>query len=180
MQAGSGPLRVLIVGSSGAGKSVLGQEVAARLGSVYIDLDAWRRRNGERVPPSALSTRAGAVAAQSAWVCEGIFITWTEPLMAAADSIVWLRPSTLVSFGRVWRRYLTDGERRQRHGLVATLRLSWTVLRPSSLTAVLSSEANLNPSNRAFAEVLAPYEDKVVVVRSNRDRALLLARLGRS
>ena len=173
------PERILVLGTAGAGKTTVALRLAEQLQLPHVELDAWRREGGVRVPRPELIRRASVLAKQPQWVCEGIFLTWTTPLMEAADLIVWLDVSRTRAAGRVLRRAVSNMRSGSRPRLWATLRFVYSVLRPHELDAVLSSPKNLNPSRTAIKEALDGYDDTLVVVRSDGDVSEMLATLRR-
>src|SRR5918995_4860045 len=94
--------RVLIMGGQGSGKTTLARRVGAMLGApvfemdlVEFDLDTGRER-----PLDDKLDRVRAIAAGDVWVTEGTMLGWTDPLLRAADLVVWLDVPWAVA---VWR-----------------------------------------------------------------------------
>ncbi len=171
------PRRVLILGRPGAGKTTLARQIAERLDLPGIHLDDWRRGRTGRVPRERLSARAESTASTRSWVAEGIFVTWTTPLMEAADLIVLLDlPRTVLAY-RIWRRRLTDAQQRRDHSFLATVRFTWGSVRGHTLEEIFRAEANLPPSSRALRQVLMPHADRVVVILQRAALHELLAAL---
>jgi adenylate kinase family enzyme len=105
--------RIHIVGAPSAGKSTLGRELAHRLGCPYHDLDPvafvddrWTLR-----PMAQRLDLLQQIMEQPCWVTEGGHLGWTEPLLAAADQIVWLDPPLLELLRRHWTRHRHRGLR---------------------------------------------------------------------
>jgi adenylate kinase family enzyme len=128
MLEGGGDLRVSalqpkihIVGAPSAGKSTLARQLADRLGCPHYDLDPiafvderWTLRPmGERL------ALVDQIVRQPAWIAEGGHLGWTEPLLAAADAIVWLDPPLRVLLYRHWVRH-------RERGLWWLIRYGWT------------------------------------------------------
>src|SRR5712692_7749208 len=73
--------KIHIVGGPGSGKTTLAQDLSSRFHVPHYDLDKvnWEKEN------------VIAIAEQPAWVTEGIYLIWTEPMLYHADCIVLLR-----------------------------------------------------------------------------------------
>jgi hypothetical protein len=130
-----------------------------------VHLDDWRRDEAGRVPRARLLQRAGEMATTGSWVAEGIYVTWTAPLMEAADLIVVLNPAAPILAYRIWRWRLSDPRQRRDHDLWSTVRFTWAAVRGYSWRALVISDANLPPSSRTFRQVLEPHAGRVVTIR---------------
>jgi adenylate kinase family enzyme/ribosomal protein S27AE len=170
--------RIHIVGGPGSGKTTLAHEIGTRLGiEVYeLDLIAFtgpdyiQRTLSERLADISL------IANRPAWITEGLFILWTEPLLEYADIIVWLDN---VTWGRsMWRTVhrfvsLALKEAKSRRGTEKLTRFNdyarhlrqlihvfsssrvYYAAPPSSQTSQIESRTNT-------AQRLAFYKDKVI------------------
>src|SRR5689334_17652627 len=89
--AATGLRRVHVIGGAGAGKSTLAGWLALRLQLPLYHLDALNFVDAsERRRPYAERVSAVArIAAEPAWVTEGIFLGWTDALLGVADRIIW-------------------------------------------------------------------------------------------
>ncbi len=174
------PRRVYIVGGTGSGKSTLATRLAPRLGLEPINLDDYRYTpTGTRADRDVLTSTAADLAARDAWLAEGIYLTWTLPLIEAADLIVWLDPPRTVAAWRVLRRAVALQARGSNpYTWRKTLRIAVSALRPKSLPDVLNSPKNLNPSRTAISTVLHPHRAQTVRVRRPRDLRALVRMLG--
>jgi adenylate kinase family enzyme len=99
--------RIVVIGTTGAGKSTLAASLAARLDLPQIELDAlhW----GPRWTPVGRDTFRARVAAATAaerWVAAGNYGTVRDLLWPRADTIVWLDYPLVLSFWRLTRRSL--------------------------------------------------------------------------
>ena len=98
--------RIQVVGPSCSGKSTLGEELARRLGSRFIELDALFWRPGWTEP--ADEEFAQAVLNETAaerWVAAGNYTRRTIPLYwRRLDTVVWLDFPERVVYPRILRR----------------------------------------------------------------------------
>ncbi|WP_155370067.1 P-loop NTPase family protein [Catellatospora vulcania] len=98
------PRRVLVTGTSGAGKTTLSREIAAALAMPRVELDALHHGAGW-VPRAAFADEVGVFAAQPRWVTEWQYTDKLGDLLSGrADTVVWLdHPRPLVMW-QVTRR----------------------------------------------------------------------------
>jgi adenylate kinase family enzyme len=120
--------RVVVVGTSGSGKSTTGVRLAERLGSRFVELDelfwgpSWQPK-----PEAEFVQLARAVAAEERWVVAGNYSAARSELWPRASAIVWLNFSLGVVLGRVVLRTARRLARREvlwhgnRESLVRTL-----------------------------------------------------------
>ncbi len=105
-------IRIHIIGPPGSGKTTLAQRLASilRLPLYELDYIAWDEGYPGTERPLEIRLRdIRCIAAQPAWITEGIFLTWTEELMRNADYIVWLDvPMRLVLKHTLFRRLRND------------------------------------------------------------------------
>ena len=108
----SRPHRVLVAGTSGAGKTTLAGAVAKTLGYPYVELDSLHHGPGWTRRPE-FEEDVGRVVAGSRWVSEWQYEAVRELLLDGADCLVWLDlPRALVT-ARVVRRTLRRRVRRE-------------------------------------------------------------------
>ncbi|MBN1684107.1 MAG: AAA family ATPase, partial [Gammaproteobacteria bacterium] len=83
--------RIVVIGSSGAGKTSLAKILAKKFGMLHIELDAlnwlpnWRARS-----PEALRQLVSKNIQQPQWVLCGNYSYLREMIWAKADTIIWL------------------------------------------------------------------------------------------
>ena len=156
------PERVHIIGGMGTGKTHLARRLGDRLGApVYeMDLDFDLDRT--------------AVAGGARWVTEGIFLWQIEPLLEAADVVVWLDLPYRTCVRRIVVRHVVASARRNnRYKGVRRLaafswgaRAYWKTVRGRSPTGPTDWAA----LSRAQTTVtLAPFAAKVHRLRSRRE-----------
>ena len=94
------------MGGQGSGKSTLARRLAARPSAPVYEMDwvGWERDTGlERTQEEKLE-RVHAIVAEDAWVTEGTMLGWTDPLLRAADLVIWLDVLWPVAVWRMlWR-----------------------------------------------------------------------------
>ena len=103
-------MRVAVIGTSGAGKSVLARRLAARLDLPYIELDAinWQPgwRDLLRHDRDEFVRRVGAAVAAEEWVLDGNYGTVRDLVWRRATHLVWLDYRRAVIMRRVIARSL--------------------------------------------------------------------------
>jgi adenylate kinase family enzyme len=98
--------RIVVIGSTGSGKTTLARQLSAQLGLTHIELDAlsWGP-NWTMLAEDVLRQRlADAFQAHENWVMDGNYsrirpLTWTK-----ADTLVWLDYPLRVNLWRLTRR----------------------------------------------------------------------------
>lgn len=86
-------LKVHIVGPPGSGKTWLARKVGAKRGWPVHHLDKVGHIAGggsQLRPNDELLKLVRDIQTAEAWICEGVDLGWTEPLLEAADAIIWL------------------------------------------------------------------------------------------
>jgi adenylate kinase family enzyme len=83
--------RVIVVGTSGSGKTTVAAALARRLGVAHVELDslAWGP-NWESIPGPLLRQRVNAAIAEDTWVIDGNYSAVRDLTWPRADTIVWL------------------------------------------------------------------------------------------
>src|SRR5262245_47082621 len=99
--------RIALIGTSGAGKTTVGRELARRMGTVFVEVDAIQHKaNWEKASDEEL--RAGidaAIGERDSWVIDGTFQRRLGDFVSGrADIIVWLDLPLLLKLGRLCRR----------------------------------------------------------------------------
>jgi adenylate kinase family enzyme len=98
-----GVRRVLVAGSTGAGKTTMARVLAERLGLPHVEMDAlWHGPSW--TPRPEFADDVAAMLATGTWVTEYQYRTVKDELLAAAEAVVWLdHPFPLVA-ARLLRR----------------------------------------------------------------------------
>jgi adenylate kinase family enzyme len=96
-------IRVVVVGTSCAGKTTLARQLAAVTGTKHIELDALHWGPNWTVRAD-FAERVRAAAAEPSWVIDGNYSVSRDILWPRATAIVWLNYSFTLTFGRALRR----------------------------------------------------------------------------
>ena len=94
-------VKIHIIGGPGSGKTTFAQDLSFRLSIPHYDLDKvnWEQEN------------AVAIAKQAAWITEGIYLIFTEPMLYYADYIVLLTISWPIAALRIICRHISKSLR---------------------------------------------------------------------
>ncbi len=97
--------RIIIVGTSGAGKSVLGEQAAQKLGVPFLELDAYFWLPGwVQVTDEVFRQKVSDAVAVDAWVADGNYSRVRELIWTRADTLVWLDYPLPLTLWRLFRR----------------------------------------------------------------------------
>jgi adenylate kinase family enzyme len=105
--------RILVVGTSGAGKTTLAGRIAARLGIEHIEIDGLYHGPGWTPLPTFLDD-VRTLAARESWVTEWQYTAARPVLLDRATLVVWLDYPLWLRMGRVVRRTVVRRVRRTR------------------------------------------------------------------
>jgi adenylate kinase family enzyme len=161
--------RVCVLGCSGAGKTTLAGEIAARTGLPWVSLDAhfWQPGWVEMPRDKWHRTHADLIA-QERWVIDGNFFNTLEARLAVADTAVFVDLPAWRCFFRVLRRSAGWwGRSRPDMGPGCYERFD-----PSFLHYVWHFDRNFRPW---LVDALARYPDlRVIPIHDNRERVEFL------
>ncbi len=138
--------RVVVVGTSSAGKSTLARALAAQFGHPYVELDALHWAPGWTEKPDAEFLRlAAAATAGEGWVVDGNYAVVRDCIWPRATAVVWLNYSMRVVLMRGLRRTLRRGLRREVlwHGNRESLRRTF-LSKESILWWIVTTHARRN------------------------------------
>jgi adenylate kinase family enzyme len=109
-------MRIAIIGTSGAGKTTLGRELARRLDAPFVECDAIRHK-ANWVRASDDEIRAGidaAIGGRDRWVIDGTFERSIGDFVTGrCDLIVWLDLPLVTKLARLLRRSFRRVTRRE-------------------------------------------------------------------
>jgi len=101
--------RVVVVGSSGSGKTTVGSKISKALGVPHLEMDAIMHANGWNSSSGEEFLRIlSEFASGDTWVVDGNYTSHgvAEAVWPRADTFVWLDPPKGVVMSRVIRRTL--------------------------------------------------------------------------
>jgi adenylate kinase family enzyme len=104
--------RIVVVGTSGSGKTTFASSLANVLGYEHVELDTlfW---GPSWTPRATFSELVDAAMAKEHWVMDGNFSRVRDKLWQRATAIVWLNHSFLTVYGRALQRTLQRVLRRE-------------------------------------------------------------------
>jgi adenylate kinase family enzyme len=101
-------MRIVVVGTSGSGKSTMARGLGQALGLRFVELDAVNWQAGWRAldkdDPAEFRRRVAEATAGEAWVSDGNYATVRDDLWARATHLVWLDYERSVIMRRVITR----------------------------------------------------------------------------
>lgn len=163
--------RILVIGCSGAGKSMLARGLAARLALPLIHLDAEYWLPGWQQPARAdWREKVAGLAERGTWVMDGNYAGTFDIRMPRADVIVFLDlPRFVCLKGILWRPLRYWGRQRPDMGPGCIERYDWPFVK-----YVWSFRDRERPKIMAALETLGAGA-KLVHLRSRREVRALLA-----
>ena len=105
--------RVVVVGTTGAGKTTVARFLVDACGIPHVELDVlYWGPNWTPVPPDTFRERVARAVAQNAWVVDGNYSAVRQLIWQRADTVIWLdyrfltilRQLTSRTFRRIFRR----------------------------------------------------------------------------
>ena len=101
------PRRIHIVGSTGSGKSTLGQQLAATCGVPHVELDAlYWQADWQGAPLELFAARVSDALAGDGWVVDGNYSSVRGLVHARAELVIWLDYPLAVNYWRLFKRSL--------------------------------------------------------------------------
>lgn len=98
-------MRVIVIGTTGSGKTTFAKALAQRLGVPHGEQDAWNHEaNWQAAPPERFRARVDAFTFGPAWVMDGNYSKARDIGWARADTLVWLDYPAWLVYGRIVRR----------------------------------------------------------------------------
>lgn len=174
----SRPRRVLVAGTSGAGKTTVARAAAEVLGCPHVELDALHHGPGW-IPRPEFEDDVRSFATENTWATEWQYPAVRELLLHRADCLVWLDLPRRVVMARVARR--TVGRRVHRTVLWNgnTEPPFWTFLTDRDHIVRWAWRTHSATRDRVLAALAARPELTVVRLRSRAEVAGWLDRLSR-
>ena len=102
--------RIVIVGSTGAGKTTLAKTLADHFGYPHVELDALHWDPGwQSAPREVFCARVAATLLTERWIVDGNYAKARDLVWGRADTLIWLDYSLGVILPRLIRRTLRRG-----------------------------------------------------------------------
>jgi adenylate kinase family enzyme len=106
--------RIVVVGTSGSGKSTTAARLANALAVPHVELDRlYWQENWTGAPDEIFRDRVAAAIASDAWVVDGNYTRVQDMILARAELVVWLDLPLPVVLYRVVKRTLVRAFTRQ-------------------------------------------------------------------
>lgn len=103
------PRRIVVIGSSGAGKSTFARRLGAVTGLPVTHIDQLFWQPGWVPTPTPLYLeRLSAVVAQDRWIIEGVNASTLDLRLPRTDLLIWLQRSRLACLWRIGRRVVSS------------------------------------------------------------------------
>ncbi|MBN3791856.1 toxin [Burkholderia sp. Ac-20353] len=121
-------MRVVVVGTSGSGKSTFANALATSAGCPYIELDRlYWGPNWAAVPHEQFENAVLAATTGDQWVADGNYSALRDVLWSRATHVVWLNFGRWTVFSRVLWRTISRGLMRTElsHGNRESLRMAF-------------------------------------------------------
>jgi len=108
------PRRIVVVGTSGSGKTTMARRLAEGLGLPHVELDALHWGPGWTLPPvEDFRRRTAEALAGEAWSTDGNYSRVRDIVWSRADTVVWLDYALPVVLWRVISRTVLRIVRRE-------------------------------------------------------------------
>ena len=99
------PNRIAVIGTAGAGKTVLAKRIAEQLALPHVELDAYRHGpDWTETPDDVFKEQISQALRDDAWIADGNYTFAREVVWPRAQMVVWLDyPITIVMWRLFWR-----------------------------------------------------------------------------
>ena len=105
--------RVVVVGTSGSGKTTFAKVLSSRLGVPHVEFDAFRHGpNWTETPDDIFRSRLAEALSGDGWAADGNYSIARDIVWTRATSLIWLDYSFPVVFWRLWWRTIGRSIRR--------------------------------------------------------------------
>jgi len=99
--------RVIVIGTTGSGKTTLAKQIAQQYGHTHIEADSLRFLPGWQVrSPEEFRALVDKKTQAERWVIDGNYSVTRDIVWARADNIIWLDYSLPINLWRLTRRTL--------------------------------------------------------------------------
>ena len=166
--------RILVIGSSGSGKSTFARQLAQRLDLPLVSLDYHYWQPGW-VPTEepVWQARVAELVAKDRWVIEGNYASTFPLRMPRADTIIWLDPPRLLCLWGAVRRWWQHRGKETRDDMAPGCpeKIDWEFVK-----YIWTFPEQINPQNEAALRDYATHA-RIFRVTSRREAANLLETL---
>lgn len=101
------PNRIAVIGTAGAGKTVLANRIAERLAVPHVELDAYRHGpDWTETPDDEFKEQISQALQGDAWIADGNYTFTRDVVWPRAQMVVWLDYPITVVMWRLFRRTL--------------------------------------------------------------------------
>ena len=108
------PNRIAVIGTAGAGKTVLAKRIAERLAVPHVELDAYRHGpNWAETPDPLFRERLARALSGDRWVADGNYRVARDVVWTRATTLVWLDYPLRIVLWRLFWRTMRRGVTRQ-------------------------------------------------------------------
>lgn len=163
------PKCIHIIGGAGSGKTTLAQQLGSHLGlpCYHLDKVAYEGGAGRKIALDVKLESIRSIITQRGWITEGAFLWWTDPLLKAADVIIWLDLPFHISAWRIVKRHVQlslSGTNPHPGTLKLIHFLGRILVRQTRKTALVPKALDDDAATTRIAEaqILSKYSDKVI------------------
>ncbi|WP_338092867.1 shikimate kinase [Lampropedia aestuarii] len=109
------PMRIMVIGTSGSGKTSMGKQLAQALGYQHIEMDSlYWGPNWQAVPPEVFKSAVDKATTGPCWVADGNYSAVRDVLWPRATHVVWLNFGRMTVLRRIVWRTLSRAITRER------------------------------------------------------------------
>ncbi len=131
--------RIVVIGTSGSGKTTVAALIAEKLGLPHVELDSihWAP-NWTEIPDTEFREKVAEITKGDHWVADGNYRAVRDILWSRADTLVWLNLPFRVVFYRILRRTITrfisgkelwNGNKERWDSLIGPDSMPWWVIK---------------------------------------------------
>ncbi|MFH1916599.1 MAG: hypothetical protein ABIJ21_05010 [Nanoarchaeota archaeon] len=126
-----GSNRIYIIGGPGSGKSYAAKKISRHLNTPSLDLDTifWAKEDTNYTKKASEKERDKLLVktiTKKSWIIEGSYTKWVSPIIQSADTIILLKPPTLIRSLRLIKRSIgrtLTREKKQKENIMAFIKL---------------------------------------------------------
>jgi adenylate kinase family enzyme len=166
--------RITIIGSPGAGKTTLANELSLMLGikACHLDRLFWQRGWKGETGETRIDILQNFLLLRNEWIIEGTYLSSSSPRLEAADTIIFLDIFPLLCLMRIIMRYFKYRECIRRRDIPEGCKDKLT---PNRMLKTLFFPFK---ERRRLIRLLNNYEsEKIIVLRSRKDVQDFLERM---